>query len=1590
MKKKRRQFFAIFLALCLMLGLLPASALAESADTAAAANETAAASDDDSSGDSDDKDYIGDSSYYYESTSFTDDDVSDYDADDSSDYSWSASATSDYYTMSGYYYAVTNSSDGTTYYQVYYKVTTSSSTDDDGNTTTTVASVTLYYTTDGSTYTSIGTVSDSTGISLYKAYIDSELDYDALYAAINGTLSESSSSDITDLTILRGYYYLYSDTLYYVYYVYTAPTNTTDAYIMLYYSSSASATSTSDCTQLATLTSGGTTTVTLYTEFELNISAYENTAQVFWDLDDSSGEYNNYDGDDGDSSYITSVTMTNTNNNTAQTVTFGESTDTSTFEAGTSNDNYEWGTPTGGLTLSSVYVDSNGAAVSDAAYASKESTLSITPAEGYYVSRVIIVCAPYAGKSTDSDNDDDDDDDGSGDGDDGETPDIPDGGGDGNGGETPDIPDGGGGNTGGGGTFSLAAASDESEAAAASEDDLVTAAENTGRLSPYQCSTYVTGQSYEGTFTLSDSTASSSGYTLTIDLSNEYFAHSGALASEETQVYFILIEVAAVPTPAYVEYDYGDIVSYISAYNTANKLTSSTDEGYVDSDIFTSNANGWTDTYTVSTTDDNGNTTTSDGNVYSDNQYSSSNTSGTQGGIMNGGVLTDDTQYEYVYDTSGTIKTSNWKHCANSITNDAIEAAAAAGYVFAGWAVTWYANASVATGTDGTYARTTSNYNYYTITFSDALYTSLRTEGAEVPIVGHVRLVAQWVKADDITQVIDYGLPVSTNVAEENEDDLALKAIKSSVSSRTSSETDYGSATTVELSTKITNVQYSVTTTTTSTDEDRDETSSTSTNYETTAAGTYGDFSLDSTDTDGGTAIYTLNTQMTGIESVKYQVTLSYVTGSGSSATTTELCNPTGTITIVPATSMYYEEDFGVAFEDYTVTTSEGDEDETTSSTTTTYQTVKSQGLITYSMGAVYWIQEGTSSNYTQETGIVGTEDDSTYGADKSYLSNLGDSNGTSMYANVAGNYDATFSYSFTGTGTAIYARTSNNSAYIGVVVKDSSDNVVDTKYIDTRVVEDSSTYSSGSDGTTLYNIPVYELTDQDWGTYTVTVTVYDDDTPVNGWYTTSTTTDEDGNTSTTETLVGGSDESGDEFYLDGIRIYDPLGTGEATTSTDDGSDSTDDTPTETGTAAADENDSSSGGDTTDDTTEDSSTANATNCGDDYVIALAAYEGDVEAYHTEINISDKLEKDIEGKYLSNSTNSEGDSSGEDSTESTNSDSGSTNDTSSDAFVTITDVDGNITSYSNYFDIGPDNELYLYGSSSSSDDVDAADDSETEESTTYKVTFYLLNWNAEEYDVYLGLKAPLGTSSSVEISGTTVTISGSADCYYQLDDYISTSTEAVTLTSDDSSAETTATKVTITGVSGLTALTWLKITGTSETTSVAYESDITVENEDDNGGTTETLVIEENTVYLVSATTYASLTASADEEDADGDMLDDDAMGVDPDDSEDEEDSAEPETGEDEEDESSVFEPETFDASISYLKLLRYASITVKASSDVSYITVNGTVVTGRTFMNKNTKTFSYTASRVSSGTTFEIIAYNSDGTASGPITLTAK
>lgn len=224
---------------------------------------------------------------------------------------------------------------------------------------------------------------------------------------------------------------------------------------------------------------------------------------------------------------------------------------------------------------------------------------------------------------------------------------------------------------------------------------------------------------------------------------------------------------------------------------------------------------------------------------------------------------------------------------------------------------------------------------------------------------------------------------------------------------------------------------------------------------------------------ENGKIKYQLTKQLTGVEVLTYTAE---VTGSSTSE------SKTAKIYIIPATSMYYEENFS--------------------------------GLVTFSDG---WSDVGTAQTDPQEPGVVGTVGDSPYGSDVAYLNDSGDSNGSSKYVNTT-NGAASFSYTFTGTGTSFFARTTNNSGYMRVVITDAKGETKYTGYRDTSY-KNKDGYIGGNinvTGGTLYNIPVFTYDTENYDTYTVTVTI-----------------------------AGGENAKnyGKEFWLDGIRVVNPLNT---------------------------------------------------------------------------------------------------------------------------------------------------------------------------------------------------------------------------------------------------------------------------------------------------------------------------------------------------------------------------------------------------------------------------------------------------------------
>lgn len=275
----------------------------------------------------------------------------------------------------------------------------------------------------------------------------------------------------------------------------------------------------------------------------------------------------------------------------------------------------------------------------------------------------------------------------------------------------------------------------------------------------------------------------------------------------------------------------------------------------------------------------------------------------------------------------------------------------------------------------------------------------------------------------------------------------------------------------------------------------------------------------ETTNADGTTTFvrdtfdYELTEQMTEVEEIRYIIKVNSTVEEeiGDEIVTKTACRyALGKIYIVPATIMYYEENF--------------------------------DGLVKFTNASgAFTPEQKKEASYVsdyQEPGVVGTVGDSTYGSDEAYECDPYDSNGTSYKLDTTNGY-VRFAYSFTGTGTSFFARTSAKTGYMQVlllkgdmtldeaVAAARNGEQIDTWYRDTYY-NDTNGYAQDADGT-LYNIPVYTNDNQPYGTYTVLVTVAKAGTPGSG-----PAVDPEGD----GTFVN---KSMHEFYLDGIRVMQPL-----------------------------------------------------------------------------------------------------------------------------------------------------------------------------------------------------------------------------------------------------------------------------------------------------------------------------------------------------------------------------------------------------------------------------------------------------------------
>ena len=200
--------------------------------------------------------------------------------------------------------------------------------------------------------------------------------------------------------------------------------------------------------------------------------------------------------------------------------------------------------------------------------------------------------------------------------------------------------------------------------------------------SPYSCQTWSAGNAYDVNFSLAQSVKQDDGkFKLPAQLNSKNFCHS---SNGSNYGYYILIQVAPIPQPVYVEYDYGEI---LNMFPGDTKLA----------DLFNNSAM-WT-------------------TVASDNAYGSGE-----------GNFVANTKFAYNYSAASDIQ--NWKHTTNSISLTAMAAVTPKNVKFLGWEVTYY-------------AKCTRSGNE--LTFSEQVGTSSNIgERQSLNVYTHAKLVAKW------------------------------------------------------------------------------------------------------------------------------------------------------------------------------------------------------------------------------------------------------------------------------------------------------------------------------------------------------------------------------------------------------------------------------------------------------------------------------------------------------------------------------------------------------------------------------------------------------------------------------------------------------------------------------------------------------------------------------------------------------------------------------------------------------------------------------------------------------------------------------
>lgn len=207
------------------------------------------------------------------------------------------------------------------------------------------------------------------------------------------------------------------------------------------------------------------------------------------------------------------------------------------------------------------------------------------------------------------------------------------------------------------------------------------------------------------------------------------------------------------------------------------------------------------------------------------------------------------------------------------------------------------------------------------------------------------------------------------------------------------------------------------------------------------------------------------------------------------------------TVTVIPATTIYYEDNFS-------------------NSNGTSY--------ITYNNGVSRWnlVGQGVSGTVVQDTDYVGSGNNygydshydncATFSLDQAHKVTVTKAQYDSILADSTKTWP-TASFKFTGTGFDVISLTNAETGMIMVQVKDTNGAIVKSVFVDT--------YYSGKvevNGN-LYQIPVINIYDLPHGTYDVTITV-----PYLEMF--------------DHTGSDGKPSGSYDMYIDGIRIYNPAG----------------------------------------------------------------------------------------------------------------------------------------------------------------------------------------------------------------------------------------------------------------------------------------------------------------------------------------------------------------------------------------------------------------------------------------------------------------